>query len=204
MSPPRADVHLDPTDPDSRRQWKRKERSRLIDARRRLTEADRRARSERLVQHLGGLLGEVRGACVSAWWPLEGEPDIRPLMATLLSRGATVALPVVLGPKRPLGFRRWEPSAALVPSSFGVLEPADGELLRPDVVLAPLVGFDRDGYRLGHGGGFYDRTLAALDPRPRAIGVGFEIGRLDTIHPDGHDVPMDAIVTDEGVELAFG
>jgi 5-formyltetrahydrofolate cyclo-ligase len=71
--------------------------------------------------------------------------------------------------------------------------------VRPTVLLVPLVGFDAQGYRLGYGGGYYDRTLAAMTPRARAIGVGYELGRLETIHPQPHDVPMDAIVTEAGV-----
>jgi 5-formyltetrahydrofolate cyclo-ligase len=77
--------------------------------------------------------------------------------------------------------------------------PIERQAVRPTALLVPLVGFDRQGYRLGYGGGYYDRTLAAMDPKPLIIGIGYEIGRLETIHPQPHDVPMDAIVTEAGV-----
>lgn len=82
---------------------------------------------------------------------------------------------------------------------WNIPAPADGEVLTPDVVLAPLVGFDPDGYRLGYGGGFFDRTLAALSPQPRAIGVGQAVAAIPTIHPQPQDIPMDAIVTEAGI-----
>jgi 5-formyltetrahydrofolate cyclo-ligase len=88
------------------------------------------------------------------------------------------------------------------PDDAGCLEipvSAEGESLSPTVLLAPLVGFDACGYRLGYGGGYYDRTLAAATPRPMAIGVGFEASRLETIHPQPHDIPMDLIVTGQGI-----
>jgi 5-formyltetrahydrofolate cyclo-ligase len=77
--------------------------------------------------------------------------------------------------------------------------PADSPVLTPDLLLVPLVGFDPAGYRLGYGGGYYDRTLAAIQPRPLAIGIGFEQQALATIHPQPHDIPMDYIVTESRV-----
>ncbi len=79
---------------------------------------------------------------------------------------------------------------------WNILTPERRDVLRPDLVLAPLVGFDRANYRLGYGGGYFDRTLAALDPRPFAVGVGFSLGRLETIDPQPHDIPMNAIITE--------
>lgn len=82
--------------------------------------------------------------------------------------------------------------------------PADGAVLVPDVVLLPLVAFDRRGFRLGYGGGYFDRTLAAIVPRPFTVGIGFEIARVDTIQPQQHDIPLDAVVTEAGAEFFAG
>jgi 5-formyltetrahydrofolate cyclo-ligase len=132
---------------------------------------------------------------VSAFWPLGGEIDLRPLMHALHARGHAVVLPIT--PKRglPLTFGLWRPGDVLVAERFGTFRPI-GPVLVPDFLLVPLLAFDRAGGRLGYGGGFYDRTLALRDPKPLCIGVGFEIGRLPTIHPLPHDITMDRIVTE--------
>ena len=116
-------------------------------------------------------------------------------MAVSHARGMRVALPVVVAKGMPLVFREWHPRAHLEPGVWNIPVPADGEEVTPTVVIAPLVGFDDDAYRLGYGGGFFDRTLAALCPRPLIIGVGHSLGRLATIYPQPHDIPMDWIVT---------
>ena len=101
---------------------------------------------------------------------------------------------------RPVAFRAWWPRMRMRPGAWDILVPDEGDWLRPEILLVPLLGFDPQGYRLGYGGGYYDRTLAAAMPaRPLATGVGFEIGRLETIHPQPHDVPMDLIVTERRV-----
>jgi 5-formyltetrahydrofolate cyclo-ligase len=82
---------------------------------------------------------------------------------------------------------------------LGIMIPSYGAPVAPNVVLSPLVGFDAARYRLGNGGGYFDRTLAAMEPRPFAIGIGFALGRIATIHPQPHDLPMDVIVTEEGI-----
>lgn len=99
----------------------------------------------------------------------------------------------------PLIFRRWRAGEPLVRGVWNIPVPADGPELTPDVVIAPLVGYDRQSYRLGYGGGFFDRTLAALQKKPRAIGVGYSRAAMTTIYPLAHDVPMDMIVTEEGI-----
>ena len=109
-----------------------------------------------------------------------------------------MALPVVVDKKGPLEYRTWRPGEPLVDGVWGIPIPARRDLTTPSIVLAPLVGFDLACYRLGYGGGYFDRTLAALAPRPVAIGVGFEIQRLETIYPQPFDVPMDLIVTETG------
>ncbi|TCZ54596.1 5-formyltetrahydrofolate cyclo-ligase [Roseicella aquatilis] len=188
-------------DPEQRRdvaRWRRAERERLIAARLALDPATRAALTARLAGHLDALLGSLHGVVVSAWLPFRGEPDLRPWMAAAAARGAVTALPVVEARGRPLRFCTWRPGEALAPGPWGIPMPAGGEAVVPDLMLAPVVGFDGEGFRLGYGGGFFDRTLAALAPRPRAVGVGLAAARLATIFPQPHDVPMDMIVTEAG------
>ena len=108
---------------------------------------------------------------------------------------------MVVAKRTPLIFRSWHPGARLERGVWNIPYPADGALVTPGVVIAPLVGFDPQGYRLGYGGGFFDRTLASLSPRPLAIGVGHPLGALATIYPLPHDIPMDWIVTGDGAPL---
>src|SRR5690606_20723729 len=107
------------------------------------------------------------------------------------------ALPVVVERNAPLEFWRWTATTELCSRGiWNIPSPVERVPVVPDVVLVPLLGFDEQCYRLGYGGGYYDRTLAALEPKPLAIGVGFEHGRLETIRPQPHDVPLDWIVTE--------
>jgi 5,10-methenyltetrahydrofolate synthetase len=98
----------------------------------------------------------------------------------------------------PLRFREWTPDGPLAPDRYGIPTPTAGAWLTPDLILLPLNGFDDAGYRLGYGGGYFDRTLAALVPRPLAVGVGFAINRIDSIRPEPHDQRLDWIVTEDG------
>ena len=93
-------------------------------------------------------------------------------------------------------FREWWPGIPMTHGVWHIPVPAEGEPVSPDILLAPLVGFDGRKYRLGYGGGYYDRTLAGLVTKPRVVGVGFELSRIPTIHPQSHDIPMDLIVTE--------
>ncbi len=122
-----------------------------------------------------------------------------PVIEAALERDVRVALPVVIAKGKPLEFRIWRPGDRVTAGVFGIPFPADGPTVVPDLMLIPLVGFDRAGYRLGYGGGYYDRTLAAAVPRPATIGVGFELSRLESIGPEPHDVAMDWIVTEAGI-----
>ena len=120
-------------------------------------------------------------------------------MQTVLEGGGRCALPVVVEKKAPLVFRLWEPGGRLVPGVWNIPVPADGDEVPPDVVIAPVVGFDSACYRLGYGGGFFDRTLATMPHRPLAIGVGYDAAAISTIYPLPHEVAMDAIVTERGI-----
>jgi 5-formyltetrahydrofolate cyclo-ligase len=140
------------------------------------------------------------GAIVAAYWRIRDELDCQPILVRLMDSLQPVVLPVVLGPDEPLEMRIWEQGAALYPAGFGTLAPAElAPQAEPDVVLMPLLGFDRMGTRLGYGGGYYDRTLARLTKRPRLVGLAFAAQELDAIPREAHDVPLDAVVTEAGV-----
>ena len=184
-------------DPDAVRLWRRGERERLIALRQGLPAADRRRWSERILAELRTLLTD-RPGILGVYWPFRAEIDPRPLIDWAVADGRGVALPVVVDKKGPLEYRSWRPGEPLVDSVWNIPVPEKGAVVTPRVVLAPLVGFDPACYRLGYGGGYFDRTLAALAPRPLAIGIGFAIQELETIHPQPFDVPMDLIVTETG------
>jgi 5-formyltetrahydrofolate cyclo-ligase len=207
-----APDYFDPlaTDPQQARdvaRWRRSERIRLRAAREGLSVADRRGLGVALAGHLRRFLanrfGGASGMVLSAYWPIKGEPDLRTLMAELHSAGVIIALPVVEVRASPLVFRRWQPGLQMVRGDWDIpVPPADAERLTPDVSLAPVVGWDNAGFRLGYGGGYFDRTLARLTPRPFTIGIGLHGARLATIFPQPHDMPLNVILTEAGVQFS--
>ena len=176
--------------------WRRAERQRLLAARTGTAPALRREWGRAIEARLATLLAERPGITLGAYWPFQAEFDPRPLIDRLIADGCRVALPVVIDKKGPLEYRAWAPGEPLVDGVWNIPIPERRNVVVPQAVLAPLVGFDRECYRLGYGGGFFDRTLAALKPRPLAIGVGFELSALETIHPQDFDIPMDVIVSE--------
>lgn len=176
--------------------WRRGLRRDMVARRAALTDAGHAALSARIVAHALATLAlpGVAAFC----WPIKHEPDVRALLASWAEAGTRTALPVVVGAGQPLAFREWTPATPLTPDRYGIPTPTAGEWLTPELILLPLNGFDAAGYRLGYGGGYFDRTLAALRPRPLAVGVGFEINRVDSIRPEAHDQRLDWIVTENG------
>ena len=132
------------------------------------------------------------------------EYDARFLARRLRERGAVTALPLVVAPRTPLAFREWHPGVKLAHGVYDIPYPADGPGVHPTTALVPMNAFDDAGYRLGYGGGFFDRTLAALAERPRVIGVAYELARVPTLHPQPWDVPMDFVVTERGAYARRG
>ncbi len=175
--------------------WRRAARERLIAARRALPVAARQAADTALAAALDARLGEVAGRVIALYGPFRGEPDLRGWAALARDRGARTALPVVVRKAAPLAFRDWTAETALEPGIWNIPVPPEGaEPVTPDIVISPVVGHDREGYRLGYGGGYYDRTLADLaraGTRPHVIGVGYESQRIATIYPQHFDIPMD-------------
>ena len=179
--------------------WRKAERARLLRERDALAEdvlAERRARID---THIERAFPDLVHGVLAFCWPYRKEYDVRHLAAALRRRGAKTAMPVVVAPKTPLIFREWHPGVKLVEGPLGIPYPAESDEVAPDNVLLPMVGWDGDGYRLGYGGAFFDRTLAALAKRPRVIGVAYEQAYLKTIHPQPHDIPVDFVVTERGV-----
>lgn len=147
-------------------------------------------------------LGLGAGTIVAGYWPIITEIDVRPLLARLAERGMVLALPVLSGRDRPLGFRRWQPTEELEEGALGTAHPpATSPELRPNVVLVPTLGYDWHGSRLGQGGGYYDRTLNHLrnEGHVIAIGVAYAAQRLAQIPCAPHDAPLDWILTEEGL-----
>jgi 5-formyltetrahydrofolate cyclo-ligase len=179
--------------------WRAKLRAELI-ARRMAVDSEVHARwSAAIARDLGTLLeGIAPRRIVGFCWPYQAEFDARPVVERCLARGVRAALPVVVAPRTPMIFRQWTAETKLAPGVYDIPAPVDTAEVVPDVVLAPLAGFDEQGYRLGYGGGFFDRTLGAMARRPLAIGVGFELGRVATIYPQWHDAAMDYVVTETG------
>ena len=179
--------------------WRKAERARLLAQREALTLEERREADARITALLLEGFPLLSGLVVGFYWPFKGEVDPRIAVLRLRERGARAALPVVVEKKAPLQFREWWPGCITRPGVFDLPVPVEGAVVVPDAVLVPPVGFGVHGYRLGYGGGYFDRTLAALSPRPIAIALAREVSRIDTIHPQPHDVPMDFIVTEEGI-----
>ena len=176
--------------------WRRSERRRLLAQRTAAPPAQRRQWGQKIERRLRTLLQDRPGIILGVYWPFQAEFDPRPVIDWLIAISSAVALPAVVDKKGPLEYRAWQPGETLVDGVWDIPIPEKRDIVVPQAVLAPLVGFDRDCYRLGYGGGYFDRTLAALSPRPLAIGVGFELSQLETIHPQDFDIPMDVIVTE--------
>lgn len=171
-----------------------------IAAREELTDAERKVLTARIETHLDALIVRLAPRCLAFCWPWRSEVNLLPWVSRWLAADPArrAALPVVRNPGRPMEFLSWTPAAVMGSDHHGIPIPADGERLDPDLILIPLNVFDAAGYRLGYGGGYFDRTLAALDPLPVCVGVAFELARTGTVYPQPHDQPMDWLVTEAG------
>ena len=189
-----------PPAPDGTAERRRALRSARIAARQALAPAERSAATARIEAALDGLLAELAPRCLGFCWPWQGEVDLLPWMARWLAADPArqAALPVVVEAAAAMGFRRWTPDTPMTADRHGIPVPATDAPVQPDVLLVPLNVFDGAGFRLGYGGGYFDRTLAALRPAPTGIGVAFELARADTVWPQPHDLPIDWIVTEAG------
>ncbi|MCX7567392.1 5-formyltetrahydrofolate cyclo-ligase [Sulfitobacter sp. F26169L] len=179
--------------------WRKATRAQLLADRKSLGVARHGAISSMLAAQVEELLRDrfdgAAGMVLSAFWPIKGEPDLRSLMTRLHDAGVVVAMPLVEVKAAPLVFRRWTPETKMIRGDWNIpVPPPDAMQLLPDIALAPLVGWDNERYRLGYGGGYFDRTLAALKQQPFKIGVGYQNAKLPTIYPQPHDIAMDVIL----------
>jgi 5-formyltetrahydrofolate cyclo-ligase len=184
--------------------WRKARRSELIAQREALPLEERRAADVRIGELLLAGFPMIAGMNIGFYWPIKGEVDPRVALHRLRERGSRTALPVVVAKGEPLRFLEWRPDTPTVPGPMGLPIPQGSEVLVPDAVLVPPVGFGERGYRLGYGAGFFDRTLAAVHPRPLALGLAREVSRIETIHPQAWDIPMDFILTEAGIHVAGG
>ena len=186
-----AAPHLTEADPVSLGEAKRALRRRMSALRR------DDGPTEKLIEALRATVALHAGEVVAGTWPLPGEPDLRPLWHILHRRGHPVLLPVTPKSGEALRFRPWHPGCSMIAGRLATSHPEFGPDGVPDLLFVPLLAFDRRGYRLGYGGGYYDRTLARL-PLVRAIGYGFAFQQVEAVPRGPHDVPLSGIVTEHG------
>ena len=162
---------------------------------------DRHERAVHLQQVLRVWLVGRRETTIGAYWPIKGEFDALPALYRWSEADAKrrIGLPVINRETKQLRFHVWYPGCPMEEDAYGIPKPKDTEAFEPQLLLVPCVGFGPQGVRLGYGGGFYDRTLAALQPRPYTVGVGYAHGFVPWLAPEPHDVPLDAVLTEDGV-----
>ena len=186
------------------RDWRKQQRARLIEHRIAVAPDTLRQWNAAIGESIESGFPMLAAMTIGFCWPFKSEFDARFAIRSFRDRGATAALPAVVAKASPLQFRKWWPGAPMTPGVYDIPVPDGTELVVPDAAIVPMNGFDEQGYRLGYGGGYFDRTLASIAPRPLAIGVSFELARLATIHPQSHDIPMDFVVTEAGIHAAGG
>ncbi len=182
--------------PDALRATLRRER---IAARQALPAAAHRSASVAVMHHVTEFLLPLPAGVLAFCMPIRAEVDCHELAVYLINRGWQAAMPTVVARAAPMVFRAWHPDAPMTVDPYGIPVPDTARSPAPSVMLLPLVAFDAAGYRLGYGGGYFDRTLAAMQSRPLTIGVGFDLCAVADIRPERHDIPLDLIVTESGI-----
>lgn len=180
-------------------QWRKAQRAELLARRIAIEPNERKTWNETITWLLEDGFPILQQMVVGFCWPYKGEFDARFLIHSLRASGVRAALPAVIEKKAPLQFREWWPGVPMTPGVFDLPVPDNTDVVIPDALLIPPVGFGEQGDRLGYGGGFFDRTLASITPQPLKIGVAFELSRIPTIYPQPHDILMDFIVTEAGI-----
>ena len=176
----------------------------------RLGLADRGFRNDMLQRVMRVWLIERPDAVIGAYWPIKGEFDPLPALfrwqeagleedAQGAQRHRRIGLPVVNKVDKTLTFYTWYPGCPMEEDAYGIPKPKDTEIVVPTLIFVPCVGYGPGGFRLGYGGGFYDRTLASLQPKPFTVGLGYDFAYVPDLKPEIHDVPLDAILSDTGV-----
>ncbi|SIT71523.1 MULTISPECIES: 5-formyltetrahydrofolate cyclo-ligase [Burkholderiaceae] len=177
-------------------------RARLLAERERFAGTPQRTQADvELAVRLADVLQRYAPRCVGLFWPVAAEFDARRVVAHWLSGDAArrAALPVIVAPHAPMAYHAWTPDSPMKEGRYRIPVPAHEVSVVPDLLLAPCVGFDASRYRLGYGGGYFDRTLAAWPARagpPVTVGIAYECSRADSLPHEAHDLPLDVIVTD--------
>jgi 5-formyltetrahydrofolate cyclo-ligase len=179
--------------------WRTQTRAALLARRAALELKDRQQRGERAKERLCAEIDLEPHRVLGIYWPIRAEIDVRDIAIRHIEAGGVAALPVVVHKNAPVEFWPWEPGTSMRRGFWNIPVPASGTAVRPDALIIPLVGFDAACFRLGYGGGYYDRTLASLAPRPVRIGIAYAEAQIPTIYPQPHDVPMSAVVTDRAL-----
>lgn len=179
--------------------WRKQQRAESIERRMAIEGRERTRLGELAKQQLENAFDLRRHRMLGIYWPFRGEIDVRDLAERHIANGGEAALPVVVTKAAPLEFWRWRPGMKLDRGIWNIPIPAERDVVQPDALIIPLVGFDKQGYRLGYGGGYYDRTIASMQPQPFRIGLGYAEFELPTIQPQPHDIAMNAIVTEHYV-----
>jgi 5,10-methenyltetrahydrofolate synthetase len=171
-------------------------RARLLSARMNLE--DRAERERVLINRVSRWLRTMPVTRLAFFWPIKGEPNLAPLVTTWLAENTLrqAGLPVVVGDG--LEFAPWTPKTPMEPGEYGIQVPATKQRMKPQLVLIPCLGIDENRYRLGYGGGYYDRTLARTSPRPVTVGIAFDCARVSSIKPKPHDIRLDLALTEAG------
>jgi 5-formyltetrahydrofolate cyclo-ligase len=188
-----------------RSEEKRALRKRLVEQR--LNMPDRLQRADLLQRVMRIWLVGRTDTVIGAYWPIKGEFDPLPALhrwkedGELLDKGQLrrIGLPVVDKLHQTLKFHAWFPGCPMEEDAYGIPKPKDTEVVTPTLLFVPCVGYGLGGFRLGYGGGFYDRTLAQLKPRPYTVGLGFAAGFLPDLEPEPHDIALDALLNELGV-----
>ena len=181
------------------KQFRKLRRSELLAQRMAITIEQHRQWNSSITRLLIAGFPFLRRMTIGLYWPYKGEFDPRFAIREFRKGGAIAALPIVIQKAKPLQFREWWPGVTVTKGVFNLPIPEGTAILQPNALLIPPLGFDLKGYRLGYGGGYFDRTLADMTPQPLKIGVAFELSRITTIHPQPHDIPMDFIVTETAI-----
>ncbi len=180
-------------------------RKALLEARQNLP--DRQHHNDMLQQVMRIWLVGRPHVVIGAYWPIKGEFDPLPALHRWKEDGELldepqprrIGLPVVNKADKTMTFHAWYPGCPMEEDAYGIPKPKDTEVIVPTLLFAPCVGYGPGGYRLGYGGGFYDRMLANLQPKPMVVGLGYGVGFVGDFEPEPHDVPLDAILNDYGV-----
>lgn len=184
--------------------WRQSKRKELLASRAALSVSEREALGRSVASHVITTIKNkyinLEGKTLSLYWPIKSELDLRDELSAFLTLHMKLALPVVETKNAPLSFFTWTPGDKMERGFWNIPVPVKREIVKPDILLAPLVGWDNQNFRLGYGGGYFDRTLAAFEGDRFVIGVGLSQAKLDTIFPQPHDQPMDMIITERGIE----